>query len=117
VGHGEEIGHKMGFPTANILLDNPDKLLPCDAGYAVKVTVGTAIHPGMLYIGRRPTFEGLTEQRIEVNIIDFNEEIYGQHIKVELLHFLRGEQHFDSMESLSKQLQNDLLKAKQLLNV
>lgn len=108
VVHGQEIGHKIGFPTANIVLDNEDKLLPMDAAYAVKVTVRGKQYKGMLYIGKRPTIEGILEHRIEVNIIDFNEEIYGDEVLIEVEHFLRGEEHFDSLEALSAQLQRDL---------
>lgn len=115
VVHGQAIGHKLGFPTANLDI-HPDKLLPKDAAYAVKVHLNGHSHIGMLYIGKRPTFEGLTEQRVEVNIIDFNGEIYGQTLKIEIMHFLRGEQHFDSTEALAAQLQRDLLGVKQLLN-
>ncbi len=108
VEHGESIGRTIGFPTANVRLSHPDKLIPGDGVYAVRATLGDRCLRGMLYIGSRPTLEGLSQHRIEVYLLDFDEEIYGQAITLELLAIVRSEQKFPSMESLKKQLEHDL---------
>lgn len=114
VTRGEGIGRTIGFPTANIALTDNRKMLPRNGAYAVNVVfegdVPARKHSrGMLYIGSRPTLEGLgQEQRIEVNILDFNEEIYGQRLRLEFLAFIREEQRFDSLEELRQQLEQDL---------
>ncbi len=104
---GQQIGHKLGFPTANIKPDDPMKLLPKNGGYAVRVFLSGNVYPGMLYIGRRPTFNNQAELAIEVNIFHFNEDVYGQDICIEFLDFLRGEQRFNSFEDLRHQLNKD----------
>ncbi len=104
---GRQIGRRLGFPTANIRPDTPMKLLPKNGGYAVRVSLSGEIYPGMLYIGNRPTFNNLPERSIEVNILHFNGNIYGQDISIEFLDFLREEQRFDSVEDLRQQLNKD----------
>ncbi len=104
---GHQIGRKLGFPTANIRPDDSMKLLPKNGGYAVRVFLSGNVYPGMLYIGRRPTFDNQAEQTIEVNILHFNENVYGQAICIEFLDFLRGEQRFSSVEDLRQQLNKD----------
>lgn len=104
---GHQIGRRLGFPTANIQPDTPMKLLPKNGGYAVRVSLSGEIYPGMLYIGNRPTFNSLPERSIEVNILHFNGNIYGQDICIEFLDFLREEQRFDSVEDLRQQLDKD----------
>ena len=104
---GHRIGRQLGFPTANIQPNDSMKLLPKNGGYAVRVSLSGEVYPGMLYIGNRPTFNNLPERTIEVNILHFNGDIYGQEINIEFLDFLREEQHFDSAEELSQQLDKD----------
>ena len=113
VVHGEGIGRSMGFPTANIKLSDTQKLLPQRGAYAVEVLVGDTAHRGMLYIGNRPTFDGLNELRIEVHILDFEGNIYNQHLSIRFLQFLRGEQHFASAGELQAQLEKDLTRVKE----
>ena len=67
----------------------------------------------MLYIGSRPTFRSLTEQRIEVHLLDFHGDLYGQPIRIEFLSFLRDEQHFQTPADLQRQLQADLQKIRE----
>lgn len=107
---GDKIGRTIGFPTANIFVPETYKLIPSDGIYAVTVEMGEAKNPevyrGMAYIGQRPTINGMT-RNIEVNIFDFNREIYGQNIKMNFLAFLREDVKFTGLEALTKQLQKD----------
>ena len=113
---GFENGHRIGFPTANILPDSADKLLPADGVYAVKVSIDhQGSFDGMLNIGHRPTLHNGDGRSIEVNIFDFADDIYDRHITVSVCRFLREEQEFRSTESLSAQLAKDREEALRLL--
>ena len=105
---GDGRGRTLGFPTANLAIDER-KLVPATGVYAVKVEIGNPRHSfwGMMNIGLCPTFGGRTERRIEVHILDFDADIYGQTLRVSLLHRLRNEQRFTSVEALVTQLQTD----------
>ncbi|TBO38862.1 bifunctional riboflavin kinase/FAD synthetase [Pedobacter kyonggii] len=115
---GDKIGRTIGFPTANIFVEETYKLIPGDGIYAVTVEMESeALNPkpstlnpqpykGMAYIGQRPTINGMT-RNIEVNIFDFNQEIYGQDIKMNFLKFLRHDVKFTGLEALTIQLQKD----------
>jgi riboflavin kinase/FMN adenylyltransferase len=105
--HGDQIGIKLGFPTANVQLPSPHKLVPADGVYAVRVKLGAEQFGGMLYIGPRPTINNELEQRIEVNIFDFNRDIYGAEICLELLAFIRPDARFPDLEALKQQLAAD----------
>lgn len=122
---GDKIGRTIGFPTANIFVEEIYKLIPGDGIYAVTVEMssefkedlqstgglptpdsGLRTYKGMAYIGQRPTINGMT-RNIEVNIFDFNQEIYGQDIKMNFLKFLRHDVKFTGLEALTAQLQKD----------
>lgn len=107
---GDKIGRTIGFPTANIFVSETYKLIPGDGIYAVTVEMGEEQNPetyrGMAYIGQRPTINGMT-RNIEVNIFDFDREIYGQNIKMNFLAFLRHDVKFTGLEALKLQLQKD----------
>ena len=103
---GNARGRTIGFPTANILVENKWKLIPSDGVYAVKVKLGGKQFYGMLNIGERPTLSD-NEHRIEVHIFDFSADIYGADIKVEFVKRIREEKQFDNLELLKKQLQID----------
>ncbi|RZK19739.1 MAG: bifunctional riboflavin kinase/FAD synthetase [Pedobacter sp.] len=133
---GDKIGRTIGFPTANLFVEETYKLIPGDGIYAVTVEMNLGsentkeesenleiqnskqdpklsnlnLQPstfkGMAYIGQRPTINGMT-RNIEVNIFDFNQEIYGQDIKMNFLKFLRHDVKFTGLEALTVQLQND----------
>ncbi|MGX5817498.1 bifunctional riboflavin kinase/FAD synthetase [Chitinophaga lutea] len=111
VVHGDKMGRQLGFPTANIGLSDPRKLVPAQGVYAVTVEVAGKRHKGALNIGTRPTFNG-TELRIEVFILDFNEDIYGQPIRVDFLTYIRADRKFDSIEALVEQMHDDVEKAR-----
>lgn len=103
---GDKIGRTIGFPTANIFVEETYKLIPSDGIYAVTVAMGEQNFKGMAYIGQRPTINGMT-RNIEVNIFDFNAEIYGQDITMTFLEFLRHDVKFTGLETLKVQLQKD----------
>ncbi len=116
VVHGDKIGRTLGYPTANVHVKEHYKLVPADGIYAAKVLVGQQNYQGMLYIGNRPSVNGAAERKIEVNIFDFSEDIYGQNIRLHLIEKIRGDAKFDTLEALSRQLAQDKIRALQVLN-
>lgn len=112
---GDQIGRKIGYPTANLFVEENFKLIPSDGIYAVLVKTHQSTYKGMAYIGHRPTVNGMS-RNIEVNIFDFDQEIYGQYIQLDFLHYIRGDQKFHSLEELGLQLGLDRLAALGLLN-
>ena len=105
---GDKIGRTIGFPTANIFVEETYKLIPSDGIYAVTVELNGSVYKGMAYIGQRPTINGMT-RNIEVNIFDFNQEIYGQLITMTFLKFLRHDVKFTGLDALKEQLHSDKL--------
>lgn len=116
VVHGKKNGRKIGFPTANIQPCEPLKLLPKDGIYAVEVIVDNVIYKGMLSIGLRPTIDDERIRTIEVNILDFNRDIYGEYISVRLIRFLRDEWKFDGLETLRQQIIKDKINTLAVFN-
>lgn len=112
VAHGEHVGTQMGFPTANLVPDCATQLLPAPGVYAVRV----GNYGGMMNIGTRPTFDG-HQQTLEVNIFDFDDDLYGREISVSFVQRLRDEKYFDSPEALIHQLQIDSQQAKHILSL
>ena len=104
---GQQIGRTLGYPTANVQVDNPLKLIPADGVYAVRVRTEGHIYKGMLNIGCRPTIDDDTHRTIEVHLFHFTGDLYGRLLRVEFLRRIRGEQKFDSREALARQLQQD----------
>lgn len=120
VVHGDAIGRTIGFPTANLDLGSPHKLLPADGVYAVRARRVPPVtsagvtdaedaepHPAMLYIGERPSLEGKRPRSVEVNILDYDRDLYGQLLHVDVLARLRDDTSFDSLEALRQQLARD----------
>lgn len=105
--HGEHIGHTLGFPTANLFVENKHKLIPTFGIYAAHVKVEERKFEAMLYIGDRPTLKNVDGRSIEINIFDFNENIYGQFIQIEVLEHVRDDIKFEHLEQLKLQLQQD----------
>jgi riboflavin kinase/FMN adenylyltransferase len=127
---GDQIGRTLGYPTANLFIEESYKLIPSDGIYAVTVEIQDAknknqelhnpfvpasakhsseeskTYQGMAYIGHRPTINGMS-QNIEVNIFDFKEDIYHQTIKIDFLHFIRHDVKFEGLAQLTKQLAAD----------
>ncbi|MFT4032211.1 MAG: bifunctional riboflavin kinase/FAD synthetase [Siphonobacter sp.] len=103
---GRQLGRKLGYPTANLQLPETYKLVPGDGVYAVRVNWQDEVYGGMLSIGTNPTVEG-TVRTIEVNIFDFDREIYGEKLTLEFVSWLRGQVKFDSLETLIYQIGQD----------
>lgn len=107
VGEGYKIGRTIGYPTANIKPTEKFKIIPAEGIYVVYVYIDGQRHQGMLYIGKRPTMANAHDVSIEVHILDFDEDIYGKEVMVELLTFLRRDAKFMSLEILKRQLAFD----------
>jgi riboflavin kinase/FMN adenylyltransferase len=103
---GDQLGRTLGYPTANILIGESYKLIPADGIFAVTVEVNGTTHKGMAYIGHRPTINGMT-RNIEVNIFDFNQDIYDQQIRMNFHHFVRSDIKFNGLDALVVQLAKD----------
>ncbi len=104
--HGNKLGRRLGFPTANIDLHR--RLVPLSGVYVVRVTdIDAGVYGGVANVGTRPAVQG-TCSLLEVFIFDFNREIYGQTIKVEFLHKLRDEENFENLELLKEKIQQDV---------
>lgn len=114
VMHGDERGRTIGYPTANLKPEHENKVIPKNGVYAVKVRVENEWFGGMMNIGVRPTFED-PERTIEVNIFDFNREIYGDTIQVRFVDRIRDEIKFEGIEQLKDQLESDKQKSLELL--
>ena len=114
VVNGKQLGGKIGFPTANIDVEEEYKLIPKTGVYVVRSSVDGKIIYGMMNIGKRPTVDG-KHQTIEVHFFDFNQDLYEQSLTVELLYFLRDEHKFDSVEHLISQLQKDEIQARNFI--
>jgi riboflavin kinase/FMN adenylyltransferase len=117
VVRGNQIGRTIGFPTANLHIMEEEKLIPSNGVYAVKVygkCFGNNTYEGMMNIGVRPTVDG-HKKVIEVNIFNFNEEIYEQKITVKVFDFIRGEVKFNGLDALKDQLKEDVHSATTIL--
>jgi len=114
VTRGDQIGRQIGYPTANILIEEKYKLIPADGIFSAKIYIDGSVYKGMAYIGSRPTINGMF-RNIEVNIFDFDAEIYGHQIKMEFYHFVRGDIKFSSLDELKIQLANDKVDVLRLL--
>ena len=110
VTKGNQIGREIGFPTANISIEK-HKILPLVGVYAVNVIYNGAEHKGMLNIGVRPTIHNSNTLTAEVNIFDFNQEIYGEKIVLSVKKRLRNEQKFENVDLLKSQLNEDKIMA------
>jgi len=111
---GEKIGRTIGFPTANIALNQNYKLLPADGVYAVRIYINSFFYKGMLNIGK-PIFKQ-NKHSIEVHIFDFNEDIYNKSIKIEFIAKIRNKLKFKNLNQLKSQLQLDKKEALQILH-
>lgn len=107
---GDKLGRTLGYPTANLQLNNEEKLVPGDGVYAVSCELTGSSYKGMMYIGSRPVVNG-KRRVIEVNLFDFNDDIYGQTMRVSVNKFIRSDMHFDSLEALKEQLAKDKINA------
>ena len=131
VVEGKQIGRDIGFPTANLLIDESYKLIPAYGIYAVEVSVvqpavieagefqdqtDFEVLKGMGYIGTRPTINGI-KRSIEVNILDFNESLYGKTLRIKFLNFIRHDIRFDSLDEMILQIRKDEQEIRQLFGI
>jgi len=107
VVQGDKRGRELGFPTANLKIEDADKLLPQIGIYAVECVIDEQKYYGLLSIGNRPTFHDAGEVIPEVYIFDFDKNIYGKSVKVNLVERIRNEQKFSSAEELIQQMNKD----------
>jgi len=105
VVHGNKVGHKLGFPTANIDYDH--YFLPQNGVYHVKVNIKDQVYHGMANIGYNPTVNFTSEKRLEIYILDFNQNIYNETLRIEFLSYIRPEYKFKSRKELIDQLKSD----------
>ncbi len=114
---GNQIGRKIGFPTANIQIPEAFKQIPALGVYAVRVFIRGEVHYGMLNIGVRPTLQDKNKGAVvEVHIFNFDRAIYHENIKIEFIDHLREEKKFNNLDELSSQLAEDKMNAKKILN-
>ncbi len=112
---GEKRGRTIGFPTANLKLDDR-YVVPAKGVYAIRAFYNDGWIPGVMNIGVKPTFhEGVIAPSFEVHLFHFNESLYGEHLTVELVHYLREERKFPSIQELITQIQMDAKLAEELL--
>lgn len=106
VVRGQQLGNKIGFPTANIEPNSDFKLIPADGVYAVRVSWNENLYTGMMNIGFRPTVDGL-HHKLEVHLFNFGADIYSQQIEIQFVKRLRDEKKFSSLDELKIQLGKD----------
>jgi riboflavin kinase/FMN adenylyltransferase len=114
---GNKLGRTIGYPTANLAIKDEEKLIPGNGVYAVELTIESepGTYRGMMNIGMRPTVNG-TKRTIEVNIFDFDKDIYGEKMRVYLNNYLRGEVKFAGLDQLTEQLAKDRIHALEKLS-
>ncbi len=102
---GHQLGRRLGYPTANLAI--PDDLAVKNGVWAAKVRVGKTLYGALGYVGRKPTVDQNGQRVLEVHLLDFSGDLYGQNIRVELLQYVREERRFDSTEGLLQQIDRD----------
>jgi riboflavin kinase/FMN adenylyltransferase len=113
VTHGDNLGKKIGFPTAN--LSAHSEQFPPNGVYAAEAKIDGELHRGVINLGVRPTVSGGKSERVlEIHLFDFNRDIYGVDVEVRFLNFLRPETKFESLDALVQQIRRDVEQAQQL---
>lgn len=113
---GRQLGRTIGFPTANVQVSQFYKLIPANGVYAVRTFFRNQWHEGMMNIGTRPTVDGIGRTQ-EVNIFDFDDDIYGETVTVEIVDYIRPEQKFNGLDELKAQILADKTKSKEILSL
>ena len=116
VVHGQQVGHKMGYPTANIDVAEEFRLIEKPGVYATFAIVDNTTYPSMTYIGKRPTMHDDRPQSIETHIIGFEKDLYGKEIKIRFVDFVRDDEKFDNFEALKHQIGIDEERIINILN-
>lgn len=112
---GFQVGRTIGFPTANIKIWEDFKVVPAFGVYAVYVLIDEDQYEGMLYIGKRPTLHNGENISLEVNILDFDQNLYGKTLSVEFIEFMRPDEKFKDLETLVKHIKQDKINVANLL--
>ena len=112
---GYQVGRRIGFPTANIKMWERYKVIPTDGVYAVRVHIEAGVFDGMLYIGNRPTLHENSHTSVEVNIFDFDDDLYNKTLTVEFVSFIRPDIKFTGVEPLIAQINKDKATVKEKL--
>lgn len=107
VAHGNERGRLLGYPTANLELEDSRLAVPLGGVYVVRVLLGGKVYGGMANIGKNPTFGDVEKPRLETHIFDFAGDIYGRQLTVQFVQRVRGEVKFTSLDALKAQLAQD----------
>jgi riboflavin kinase/FMN adenylyltransferase len=115
VMEGEQLGRSMGYPTANLSIQDSTKLIPANGVYAVKCYIDDKVFCGMMNIGIRPTVSSQEMLTLEVHLFDFSDTIYGQFVHVHFISRIRNEQRFNSVNELKEQLNKDERMARAML--
>lgn len=110
VVRGKALGRTVGMPTANLCIT--EGIIPEEGVYATRIQIGDVVYTSVTNIGRRPTVDDESYITVETFILDFNEEIYGQFVKLEVYKFLRPIQKFSSLEEVQKQVEKDIEETK-----
>ncbi len=116
VVEGKKRGRELGFPTINLKVDD-EKIIPLNGVYAVTCKINNKIYFGMMNIGNRPTFDDSENVTIEINVFDFNKDIYGETVSVDVYDYIREEMHFSKKEDLIEQLNIDKATIKNYLSI
>lgn len=114
VVRGEGRGRQLGFATANLQVDQAEKLMPPPGIYAVRGVLRSGTHPGALHLGPRPTFQG-SPPTVELHLLDFDRDLYGEEVRVDFVARLREVRPFDSAAALVAQMREDVVEAKRIL--
>jgi riboflavin kinase/FMN adenylyltransferase len=111
VTHGDSLGKKIGFPTAN--LSAHSEQFPPNGVYAAEAKIDNELHRGVINLGVRPTISsGKSERVLEIHLFEFNRDIYGQNVEVRFLKFLRPEKKFENLDALVQQIRRDVEQAR-----
>ncbi|MGL4631920.1 MAG: bifunctional riboflavin kinase/FAD synthetase [Leadbetterella sp.] len=113
---GRQLGRSIGFPTANVLIQKQYKLIPKNGVYACHILLRGKRFSGIMNIGNRPTVDGVGRTQ-EVHIFDFDDDIYGENLQVDVEHFIREEKKFENLDLLVAQIKEDCILAKKLLRL
>ncbi len=113
---GDKRGRLLGFPTANIFVDDPYKIIPKNGVYICKVISNQQSYFGVTNIGNRPTFNTMKHQ-VEVHILDFSQDIYNQYLTLEFLEYVRPEQKFESIDQLKQQIHRDVVSTREFFKL
>ncbi len=111
--HGKALGRTVGMPTANLEL-TCEEILPESGVYATRITVDGKTYDSVTNVGKRPSVDGEDHVTVETYILDFDDEIYGKDVELEIRQFLRPVQKFSGLEEVHKQVQKDIEEVKKL---